>query len=537
MWRRVARGMAFSGLLALLSTSALLAQSNPFVGIIERPAAGETVSGLVLVQGFALDQTDISRVDLYVDGAFQHTANINIPRIDIIEAYRDWAGIQTRQPGFSTGFMASRFSNGAHTIYAVVTTGNNQQVRIGERTIFVDNSVNQPPFGSVDIPDTSSIFDTNGSFPVVGWAADTDGVARVDVLIDGLNHQSAIYGDPRPDVGNAYPDFPAALFSGFIANIDTTRIHDGVHVLQVRVTDRQGMSRVIGRRDVQIFNSENNLRPFGYVDEPKRDSVLFGTNCATVPECRISPCVPADFANHITPVRGWALDLGTRADLGRVSYAELMVDGSIWYSSDQCRFDTTLGAYTNCYGLPRYDVSKYYPTYPDAPFSGFMFTLDVGSLMALGVPAGHHVLKVRVGDQEQTFADLPNTSGIPVFFQCADATTDFASIGYIDFPKDYDFVKGTVVFSGWALDDNAGVQQVEVIVDGNFMGIATYGLARPDVHATYPTMVGSNNAGWRFTLDTTQLSDARHRVTVRVLDRFGHRSEIGSVDFYVDNPN
>jgi N-acetylmuramoyl-L-alanine amidase len=328
------------------------------------------------------------------------------------------------------------------------------------------------------------------------------------------------------------------MFSGFIANVDTTRVQDGVHSLTVRVTDRQGLSRVIGQRNVQIFNSENNLRPFGYIDEPKRDAVLYGTNCGTIPTCRVSPCVPLDLENHITPVRGWALDLGTRADLGRISYAELMVDGARWYSTNACRFDSTLGAMVNCYGLPRFDVQRYYPTYPDAPRSGFLFTLDVGALLAIGVGSGNHVLKVRVGDQEQTFADLPNTSGIPVFFQCADETTDFASQGYIDFPKDHDFVSGDVTFAGWALDDNGGVQQVEILVDGHLMGIATYGYARPDVKAAYPTAINSANSGWRFTLDTTQLGDNRHRLTVQVVDRFGgHRSIIGSTDFYVDNPN
>ena len=30
-------------------------------------------------------------------------------------------------------------------------------------------------------------------------------------------------------------------------------------------------NRLIGRRTVQILNSANNLKPFGYIDEPKRD--------------------------------------------------------------------------------------------------------------------------------------------------------------------------------------------------------------------------------------------------------------------------
>ena len=43
------------------------------------------------------------------------------------------------------------------------------------------------------------------------------------------------------------------------------------------------------------------------------------------------------------------------------------------------------------------------------------------------------------------------------------------------------------------------------------------------------------NSGWRFVMDTTKLSNARHRLTVRVLDTLGFRTEIGSVDFYVQN--
>jgi hypothetical protein len=531
---RVARGIALS-LLLVVMVPALSAQ--PFLGQIELPLENELAYGMVLVRGFALDNQPVSRIDLYVDDVFQHSANLNIPRIDISQSYPDYNGIHTRAPGFQTGFLASRFSNGPHTIHAVVTTADNRKFEIGRRTINIDNTINQPPFGAIDIPDQSGIFDANGSFPVVGWVNDTDGVARVDVQVDNLNMQSAIYGDPRPDVANAFPDLPSAQFSGFVAHIDTTRIQDGVHTLVVRATDRAGLSRVIGRRNIQVFNSTNNLRPFGFLDEPRRDSVLYGTNCGVVPPCQVSPCAPVNTSNHITPVRGWALDLGTRQDTGRVSYAELLVDGVRWYSTDQCSYSTEFGGYINCYGLPRFDVSKYYPTYPDAPRAGFLFTMDVGALIALGVRPGHHVLKVRVGDQEQTFADIPNTSGIPVFFACAPESQDFPSFGFIDSPRDLAYVKGEITFFGWALDEDSSVRDVEVIVDGLTVGLAQYGLTRTDVQVAYPFIRDSDRSGWRFTLDTTKLSDARHRVTVRVRDGRGRVTEIGSSDFYVDNPN
>ena len=541
MWRWVTRGLVLGCLFTFVAAPALLAQD--FIATIDSPVEGEVVSGMVLVKGFALDREDVTRIDLYVDDRFQHSANLGLPRIDVIQAFPDYEGIQTRRPGFQTGFSANRFPDGNHTVHVRVTTSDNRSIEVGRRTITIDNSINQSPFGHLDIPGTQSTHDVSGSFPVVGWAADIDGVQSVDILVDNLVYQAAAYGDPRPDVGNNYPDLPSALFSGFVAHLDSTRIPEGVHSLAVRVTDRQGLSRIIGRRTVQVFNSTNNLRPFGFIDEPLRDAVLYGS-CSEVPQGPPGPISPAPPTPPTperigTPVRGWALDLGTREDTGRVAYVELLIDGSRVLSSDDCAFNASFGTEVNCFGVPRFDVQRYYPTYPDAPGAGFVFSLDVGDLVNnRGFRVGNHTLKMRVGDLEQTFADIPNTSGIPVFFRCATSSDDLPSIGYIDFPNKADFVRGNVTFFGWALDQNSGgVQSVEIYVDGNFMGIAQTGLPRTDVLRAYPTFNRAGFAGWQFTLDTRQFSDSKHRLTVQTVDGLGHRALLGSIDFYVDNPN
>ncbi len=528
MWRWVTRGLVLT--IVALCAATVFAQ-QPFVGVLDQPDPAVTQTGMVLVRGWALDPQQISRIGLYVDDQFQYDVNMGLPRIDVIEAYPNYPGIQNAAPGFQTGFLASRFSNGPHTVYVKVTLSDNSVQILGTRTINIDNTINQSPFGFVDIPDLSGSYNASGSFPVSGWAADTDGIREIDVQIDGLNYQSAMYGDPRPDVANTFPDFPAALFSGFVANVDTTRIVDGVHLLTVMATDNNGMTKMIGRRQIQVFNSEGNLKPFGYLDEPKRDAVLYGTFCGTIPQ--VSPAINPQ--SHITPVRGWALDLAPRGDIGRVAYAELLIDGVRWISTDDCAFNPIFGAYANCYGLPRFDVERYYPNYPDAPRSGFMFTLDVGALLALGVSPGNHILKVRVGDNQQTFAELPNRDGIPVQFICGETPLGFPAQGFIDAPTTYDYVKGNTVFQGWAVSEGS-VSQVEIIVDGNFIGVAEYGLPRPDVAVNYPYIFNSAKSGWTFTMDTTKLRNERHRLTVRVLDGQAHPTDIGSVDFYTQNP-
>src|SRR6185295_15200280 len=148
------------------------------------------------------------------------------------------------------------------------------------------------------------------------------------------------------------------------------------------------------------------------------------------------------------------------------------------YTSGDCAFSTIFNTFTNCYGLTRYDVQKYYPNYPDVPRAGFVFTMDVGALMALGVPPGNHILKVRVGDQQQTFAELPGPQGLPVFFQCAQAGVASAT-GFIDVPAPFDYMKGTVVFQGWAAAEFSSLQSVEIIIDGFVVGLAQTGFPRP----------------------------------------------------------
>jgi hypothetical protein len=530
MWRWVTRGLVLT-LMAALFVPALTAQQFSFVGDLELPSADPAIqhSGMILVRGWALDPGIISKIELYVDDQFQHTLNIRLPRIDLAEAFPDYPGIHEAQPGFQTGFSANRFTSGPHTVEIRVYTSDGQVHFLGRRTININNGINQAPFGSVDIPDLNGIHNATGSFPVNGWAADTDGILRVEVQIDGANMQGAMYGDPRPDVANAYPDFPAAGLSGFVANVDTTRIANGVHLLTVIATDRRGMSRMIGRRQIQVFNNDTFLNPFGVLEEPLRDATLYG-DCTGTPPI-ISPFIRNDA--HITPVRGWALDLGTRQDQGRVAYIELLVDGVPWLTTDDCGI--MFGQYANCYGLPRHDVHRFYPSYPDAPRAGFFFTLDVGALLLSGVREGFHRMSVRVSDRDQTFTELPNRDGIPVFLQCDAPGRDHPSFGYIDYPEFQDYVGGMVTFRGWALDEN-GVNTVEILIDGNFVGNAQYGLIRTDVANVHPQFVSqSRTAGWAFTMDTSRLTDARHRVTVRVTDQLGRAVEIGSKDFYTEN--
>jgi hypothetical protein len=528
------------------------------IGVIDQPKHEQRVFGVVKVTGWVLDFSTIDKVEILVDGTVANQADTGLPRADVLEVFPTYYN-STPNPGFISSFLASRFSNGAHELSIRVTEAS-QTFIIGPVTVVVDNSVNQEPFGFIDIPAPNLVEGTDGPFPVSGWALDDENVDHIDFLVDGGIvagavgrglPSTAIYGTTRPDVAAAFPDVPNSLYSGFSANIDTTKLINGMHRIEVRVTDNLGASQVIGTRTIQVINAGLNLAPFGQIDFPLDKSSLF---CSTIDVGLPSPCTP-DICGFVLTnvVAGWALDVGARLDAGQVSFVELLLDGAIIANtrSDCVQFGRSL---VNCYGINRPDVARSYSGYVNADNAGFLFSFglvrsstDPSGLIAITIPTadptifdvvgftrpGKHTLAVRVGDEEETVTQI---GAMSVEVLCDSTGADFPAIGYIDTPSDYQFINGIFQVFGWAFDFN-GVSRIEVDVDGHVVGNATYGLSRPDVPATDPR-VPSVSVGFGFALDTTRLSDSEHDLVIYVVDnQFGTpgRTEIGRRKFVVNN--
>ncbi|MEH7250246.1 Ig-like domain-containing protein, partial [Neobacillus niacini] len=85
--------------------------------------------------------------------------------------------------------------------------------------------------------------------------------------------------------------------------------------------------------------------------------------------------------------------------------------------------------------------------------------------------------------------------------------------GYIDTPKNGSSVKGEIDISGWFLD-LSGVSKIEILIDGKSMGEARYGDIRTDVAKVYPEYENANS-GYKFTLNTKNLINGQHTLTVK----------------------
>ena len=62
-----------------------------------------------------------------------------------------------------------------------------------------------------------------------GWAVSSDGIAKVEIYIDGVYAFDAPYGGNRGDVGGAFPDVPGSTESGFSLAFNYSDLSAGPH--------------------------------------------------------------------------------------------------------------------------------------------------------------------------------------------------------------------------------------------------------------------------------------------------------------------
>src|SRR4051794_9552206 len=145
-----------------------------------------------------------------------------------------------------------------------------------------------------------------GSMSLFGWALASNGVAAVDVLVDGRIDGRAIYGRSRPGVQQAFPSIPDSLLSGWVYQLDTTHYLNGLHTVSARMRSKTGETADLKGRQFSFANVPADLAPFGKIEFPNANAELFG-ECGQI-------CGGADLLidnpRRYSVVQGWALDSG-----------------------------------------------------------------------------------------------------------------------------------------------------------------------------------------------------------------------------------
>jgi N-acetylmuramoyl-L-alanine amidase len=357
---------------------------------------------------------------------------------------------------------------------------------------------------------------------MTGWVVAVNGVQHVQILVDNIAAQDAQYGQNRPGISDLFPGFPDGDHVGFGVLLDSARFTNGNHVVNILVTTNDGRQTLLNGRTIQFTNSDHLLAPFGDLFSPPENANLIGR------------CNLGDPNRFLTAFVGFALDTGVTEGHLTVGWVELLLDGVIYRNTRRdCHLDVAAGGLADCYGITRHETSTFYPTLADTPNSGYRFLLDLGDLITrLGISEGQHEIIVRSGD---TLGQQTNIARIPVNIFCLEDFTNFDSFGDIEVGEGPVLVGGTVNIHGWALDLEA-ISVVRVLIDGTFVGNASYGFERPGVTMLYPSFPNSAAPGFQFLLDTTTLTNGPHSVVIEVQDVIGTRTVIGERHFKVFNP-
>ncbi|WP_251551922.1 Ig-like domain-containing protein [Neobacillus muris] len=549
------------------------AQTIGPLGVIDSPINGSTVKGQIMVNGWYLDESSVSKIEVLVDGAVAGQAAYGDPRPDVQNAYPQY---NNGKAGFHYTLDTTKYSDGIHTV-TIRGTGLNGRVNtIPGSTIVISNVK-----GYVDNPSAEKAL--IGTINVSGWVLDESGVSKIEVLVDGRLEGQAAYGDTRPDVQKAFPQYNNGK-AGFHYTLDTTKFNDGAHTVTVKETglnnrvttlsetiitfenvksyidnpvfgktltgtlnlsgwllDGGGVSKievlvdgeltgeaVYGdeRTDVQKAYPQFNNGSAGFHYTLDTTKFNDGSHTITVKETganghvTILPPISVSFSNvkgyldqpaFNSILKGKSNISGWFLDAGGVSKIEILVDGEV---SGQA-----------VYGDERTDVKKAFPEFNNG-FSGFHYILDTTKFSN-----GTHSITIK-----ETAAN-----GRITMFQEIKASISNEVKGYLDNPNPNSHVIGTTNVSGWLLDPS-GVSKIEVLVDGQVTGEAVYGDERLDIKNAFPEY-SNGKAGFHYALDTSRFPDGIHSLSIRETGVNGSINQLINIPItisnfkaYLDNP-
>jgi hypothetical protein len=334
--------------------------NGPPTIFIDSLAPAATVSGVVTVSGWAIDNTTtigtaIGNVQVIVDGAIVGAAIYGTGRPDVCAVFPGRPGCPN--VGFTYQLNTASLSAGTHTL-TVVATDTDSPPASGSYSISIKVSSAQAPPPTVFIDSLAPNATVSGVVTVSGWAIDnTTTIGSVQILVDGAVIGAATYGSGRADVCAAYPGRPGCPNVGFAYQLNTAALSPGTHTLGVVATDTSSPP-VSGSYSISIKVSSAQTPPVVYIDSLAPGATVSGT----------------------VTVSGWAIDNTTTIGTA-ISSVQVQVDG--------------VAVGNAVYGTARSDVCAVYPGRPGCPNVGFAYQLNTGALSA-----GTHTLGVIATDTD-----------------------------------------------------------------------------------------------------------------------------------------
>jgi O-antigen biosynthesis protein len=329
-----------------------------------------------------------------------------------------------------------------------------------------------PLLMAVDLPASGSVFNAGGHLTGVGWVLSRSSVAEISVSAGETHLGYAAYGLYRPDLAEAFPQYPNADHAGFSfsASLDLPPAEVVSLVFSVRTLNGEQRQATV---PIQI------------------------TEAPTIPATPESPEKPA-----------WRAPLQLRVDRSMISPGgELQIAGwavartPLEYVKVYAG-ETLLGMAD--LGHSRPDIAQDWPEYPNAATPGFSFVQAASE-----TSADIKVLRIEAAAQGGIRREVivPTTTGVApaepageILFHC-----DHVSLSAL----------GRLVISGWSASPH-GINEAVVLFNGEEIGRADLGLPRPDVAQARPSLAHAAESGLAFAHQLAEPVLGEHMVTMNI---------------------
>jgi hypothetical protein len=150
-------------------------------------------------------------------------------------------------------------ANGTFKLHAIAVDEEGNQLKLGTKTIVVDNAHSVKPFGAIDAPAPGQTI--SGTLASGGWTLTPkpasiaiDG-STIWVNIDSVDVGHPLFGINRGDLAGLFPGYANTNTAGGSFSLDTTKYTNAMHSIAWIVYDNQGHGDGIGSRFFTIQNS------------------------------------------------------------------------------------------------------------------------------------------------------------------------------------------------------------------------------------------------------------------------------------------
>ncbi len=213
----------------------------PFRSTLDEPVADKKVtSDKLKIRGWALANSGVKEVRVYVDGKDLGTVPYGTSRADVNKVYPGYSS--GNNPGFDGTINVSSISAGNKKL-TVKITANDGTTQTIERTIKIEKL---PSISCLDEP-TNNFTVKSGKLKIRGWALANSGVKEVRVYVDGKDLGTVPYGTSRADVNKVYPGYSSGNNPGFDGTINLGGMPAGTKNLTIKITANDGTVQNIER--------------------------------------------------------------------------------------------------------------------------------------------------------------------------------------------------------------------------------------------------------------------------------------------------